>query len=324
METNDKYIYLIYQEYRNELRTQDAEVLRDWLEQAEENRLLRADIITTLDATKGASPNFQVDVDAEYQRFQKNVEDRPTPRLSYQRFWWAAAVLLLAAGAWWLTRPTPTVEWQVVATNNNETRELILPDGSNITLNANSELRYPSDFAENNRLLEFKGEAFFAVAHRPEQPFVINVSGAEIKVLGTAFNVNQMLDSTVVSVVEGLVALNSTRYLNTIELAAGEAGSINHQSNQLNHFSKADRNATAWKSGLLEFLDTPLPNVFSRLEQHFNVQIEYSPENLRLCRYSFGPTDASLSSHFSNLEKIYQVRIIQVSDKHYRISGGIC
>lgn len=66
---------------------------------------------------------------------------------------------------------------------------VLLSDGTEVTLNGGSELKYPTKFDTNVRQVEFTGEAYFKVA-KAEQPFVVNSKGMYIKVYGTEFNVN--------------------------------------------------------------------------------------------------------------------------------------
>lgn len=59
-----------------------------------------------------------------------------------------------------------------VSTRNGETREVILPDNSRITLNAGSVLIYPEKFSGAERTVFLSGEAIFEVTHNEELPFV--------------------------------------------------------------------------------------------------------------------------------------------------------
>lgn len=69
-------------------------------------------------------------------------------------------------------------------------KTVILPDGTNVFLNADSRLSFDANMNANNiRVVELAGEAFFNVAHIQSRPFIIHTSRVSIKVLGTAFNV---------------------------------------------------------------------------------------------------------------------------------------
>lgn len=71
---------------------------------------------------------------------------------------------------------------------------LTLADGTNVWLNSGSELKFPVRFAGNVREVYLKGEAFFEVVSDSLHPFSVKAGEAEIKVVGTAFNVMNYAD----------------------------------------------------------------------------------------------------------------------------------
>ena len=74
------------------------------------------------------------------------------------------------------------------AENGSRTRT-ILPDGSTVWVNAGSHISFDNDFKGQTREVTLNGEAYFDVVKNPKQPFIVHVSGYDIRVLGTAFNV---------------------------------------------------------------------------------------------------------------------------------------
>jgi ferric-dicitrate binding protein FerR (iron transport regulator) len=86
-----------------------------------------------------------------------------------------------------------------------------LSDGSIITLNKNTVLSYPTAFKGKTRTVKLKGEAFFAVAHDTTKPFIVEVDGVSIKVVGTAFNVKNYDSSILVIVESGIVQVSNSK-----------------------------------------------------------------------------------------------------------------
>jgi ferric-dicitrate binding protein FerR (iron transport regulator) len=76
-----------------------------------------------------------------------------------------------------------------ISTRNGSKTNLVLPDGSQVWLNAGSTLSYDRNFGAGLREVTLSGEAFFDVAHNAEKPFIIHTTKMDIKVLGTKFNV---------------------------------------------------------------------------------------------------------------------------------------
>ena len=84
---------------------------------------------------------------------------------------------------------------------------IVLADGTKVWLNAASRLRFPVAFTDSVRQVELEGEGYFRVSQNPEKPFVVKVAGADVRVLGTSFNVFAYNDHLITTLVEGKVAL---------------------------------------------------------------------------------------------------------------------
>lgn len=79
------------------------------------------------------------------------------------------------------------VKYNRVVIPRGYTYRVALADGSVVTLNAGSELRFPVEFQDSIREVEFKGEAYFEVA-KGEKPFVVKAGDTRVRVYGTRFN----------------------------------------------------------------------------------------------------------------------------------------
>ena len=106
------------------------------------------------------------------------------------------AVLFLATGAIYFFSKKKTTEAiaseviSSVATKNGNRTNIVLPDGSQVWLNAGSTLDYNnSNFNKGVREVSLNGEAYFDVVKNAEKPFIIHTKKMDIKVLGTSFNV---------------------------------------------------------------------------------------------------------------------------------------
>lgn len=128
--------------------------------------------------------------------------DLPRKVIPLRRWLSYAAVIIALAGSalvvyWYNTdRPNTSADTvssrqpmsEVVAKSGSRSK-LVLPDGSQVWLNAESRLTYQHDFNTDKREVNLEGEAFFDVAHDKQRPFIVHTSNIDIKVLGTAFNV---------------------------------------------------------------------------------------------------------------------------------------
>lgn len=66
---------------------------------------------------------------------------------------------------------------------------MVLSDGTKVHLNSMSSLRFPVAFTADKREVELQGEAYFEVS-KTGQPFIVNVNGMQVEVLGTTFNIS--------------------------------------------------------------------------------------------------------------------------------------
>lgn len=187
-----------------------------------------------------------------------------------------AAILILAstavAGYWWHRQS----QWQTfTATAQNET--LTLPDQSVVVVRKGSTLTYPKHFDKAARRVALTGEAFFSVQHNEQQPFFVITGHAEVKVLGTSFLVNSTNANDEIVVVTGKVNVaDKNENNNKVILTKGQRAVLNKD----HHFYQdqvTDSNFIAWKTGQLNFNNTPLSQVLQDISHFYGVSIEAAP-----------------------------------------------
>jgi transmembrane sensor len=148
-----------------------------------------------------------------------------------------------------------------------------LPDGSRIFLNRNTRISYRSDFGKHGRNIRLSGEAFFEIAPDVSRPFIIDAGIAEVKVVGTSFNVRTDNDEPGVEVFvkTGKVMLTGASGSQSLILDPGFIGKINSTTSgkSLNN----DPNYLAWQTGFLEYNGQKLDIVFGDLKKVYNMDI---------------------------------------------------
>lgn len=193
-----------------------------------------------------------------------------------------AAVMLIAFTSYLMLQPQQDVQ---MATQVAETKLLdpvVLPDGSSVYLNAGSVLSYPEAFTGNLRQVNLEGEAFFEIAGDASKPFIVTSGNLAIKVLGTSFNLNASahLNTVEVAILSGKVLFYSfdpdtENIREQIILNQGEKGIYHKYSGAIVRTTLDNSNSIGWKSGELEFSNTPLPEVFKALESTYNLRFEF-------------------------------------------------
>lgn len=183
----------------------------------------------------------------------------------------AAAVIIAVAGVFFFR--TPDVRMLKVMALD-QSRELTLPDGSVIYLNAGSELSYPETFGKE-RTVALSGEGFFKVARDEEHPFVVEGHYINVKVLGTEFNVNSYADSVNnVSLVEGSVEVSAAKASGDgVVLLPGQKANFDPVAGT---FTVVETNAevdAAWHDRIIPFSNASVRDIVDILNQLYKVNI---------------------------------------------------
>lgn len=209
-----------------------------------------------------------------------------------------AALLSFAAmgvggvGAWQWWR-TAVAQWQQVArTGQGQTLRHPLPDGSRITLDAQSRV-HMAYYAGQRRVSLLAGAAFFDVVRDADRPFVVEVPGGaeggavRVTVLGTRFGVEHGVGGVDVQVESGRVRVESLgpdgQPLAVRELAGGQALRV-RPGEPLAQAVAPAHEAAAWRHGVVAFADAPLAEAVDRLRRYLPrpVQVEAGAAALRL------------------------------------------
>ena len=150
-------------------------------------------------------------------------------------------------------------------TGVGEIRTVALADGSQITLNSDTAIRF--DLRDDRRYVRLQhGEAFFDVSRNPQQPFLVDARFSTTRVLGTRFIVREEADRDSVTVISGLVEVSNDRQ-KTALLKANENITVNpEQTSDIRSVSAI--NATAWLKGYASFDNVPLSKVIAEINRY--------------------------------------------------------
>jgi ferric-dicitrate binding protein FerR (iron transport regulator) len=217
------------------------------------------------------------------ERLGTNPEPKVLP-LPTRRRWigWAAAacVTLLLVGGGWSYRYFFTEQaWQTVY---GERRSLTLPDGSTVTLNANSRLRLPSRWDwRTSRQVWLDGEAYFRVAKQPTpagyRKFTVHTNRLDVEVLGTRFNVYARSSRTQVLLDEGRVRLRDITTRQQLTMRPGQVVEYTTQARQTVREAPPAlaRSVSAYERNQLLFAEAPLDEVSRRFEDVYGVALRF-------------------------------------------------
>ncbi len=192
--------------------------------------------------------------------------------------------------------------------------QLTLPDGSKVWLNASSSIHYPTAFLEKERRVTITGEAYFEIAKNVNKPFIVKIyNGAEVKVLGTHFNIKAYTDEEEIktTLLEGSIniynGLNNNLLLPGNQAKIDKSGAIKVQAN-------ADlEEAVAWKNGNFQFNSADVTTVLRQAARWYNIEVVYAGNTSTENRFT-GKIPMSV-----NLSRL--LKWLEYSDVHFKLDG---
>lgn len=178
--------------------------------------------------------------------------------------------------------------YNTLSTPKGRQFHMTLADGSKIWLNAGSSVRFPAVFQSNERKVYITGEVYFEVAREQASPFIVIVNNrADIKVLGTSFNVNaydneEQINTTLVdgSVKVSTLSATNTPDPSTVVLKPGQQARISNSANagiSVNNDADLDK-VTSWKNGYFNFGKASLREVMRQLERWYDIEVVYEKD----------------------------------------------
>jgi transmembrane sensor len=233
----------------------------------------------------------------------------------------AASLLLLISATPYLLRLNKKAEpLAELTTGNGAITHVRLPDGTFVTLNEVSVLKYPKTFKGGKREVYLSGEGFFDVAKDQAHPFIVHTGRSDIQVLGTTFNVkcydnDSLLEATLFS--GSIQASVKTPTCNQILLKPSEKLVVTDSGYHLAKGTHLDADTTnietAWMQNKIIFKDQPFGLLANSLSRRYGVNVIFEKESLRSIK---------LTGEFGN-EDINRVMLSLklVTNFNYRIAG---
>lgn len=208
---------------------------------------------------------------------------------------------------------------ETVVVEKGKKKEIVFQDGSSITLNSCSSLRYPHRFGLSERRVQLDGEAFFNIESNNLRPFIVEINkNAEIQVLGTQFNVSAYEDSDDIDItlINGCIQFSDE--LQTITLNPNECLNYDKNTKEISVRQIGDANQNLlWMENILLFRDAPLMDVLSTLDRNYNVTFHISNEAIKSYSYSLkAKSDEPIERILEDMENISNISF-EKQGKHY-------
>lgn len=245
----------------------------------------------------------------------KQKQRRKSFSLPYFHIWGYMAAVCITVFLTWValvylgfSNEQDVVAYEKFVTPSGQRAQLTLHDGTVVWLNARSTLYYPNRFEKDSRKVELDGEAFFVVKHMPNTPFIVSTGKANIKVLGTKFNVFAYKENTdfITSLVDGIVEVylhNDEK--NALRLKSHECATIQNNRLVKSHYND-NADFLLWREGIYAFDDVPFSEIIKKLELYYDVTIIQKNEKLKQYKFTgkFRQRDG-VESVLKTLQKVY-------------------
>ena len=309
-------ISLLYKKLSGPLSADEEQELQQWLMQDAEHRNYYNRFMCQHQADM---QDVQIPADTYREQFRQRLQKQHAKsgfaaRRIYRRLAWsAAAVLAIAACTWmWKVRSASapvggstdiyqacTAAMKAAKQSNGDVRclevgdsifvkvgrgaeyRLTLEDGTQVWLNAESQVHLPLHFTGSERRVTLSGEAFFDVAKDPRKPFIVQSGSTLVEVHGTQFNVNARdVRNVRTTLVEGSVSLRFEGQQQDTRLTPGLTATACTDRQEIHVEAQPTEQYTGWKDGTYDFEQRTLREIFAEVACWYDISIELDADSL--------------------------------------------
>lgn len=268
----------------------------------------------------GSAENVWEKIQANIVASEEKALEKSYYALNWQYFRQCAAVfigLILCAASWyWVSTHWHTTHY---ATGGQETKTILLPDGSTVTLNANSSLSYDSEWTGTAaRKVYLAGEAFFSVTHKANhQPFIVQTPDQlQVEVLGTTFTVSERESNTQVVLNSGKVSLRADSQMTPLTMLPGEMVRVSKNSKTQILRQKVNPAVySAWKDNQFIFDNTPIGDIADILKREFGYQVYFADSIIKNRKLTFRMDNRDVNLLFAVLAESHDLAISQENNR---------
>jgi len=201
------------------------------------------------------------------------------PKFTYyrQNFVYATIILLIILS---IPKISNILNTQHIITDKGiNNKNINLPDGTKILLNADSKISYHKNYDVNNREVLLDGEAYFDVV-KSDTPFIISTNFAKITVLGTKFNIKSRVDNFEAGVNEGTIKIENKN--NSLLIDSGQCVAIKKEDMLMIQMEMEDEiinNYPGWLNNKIFCNKTSLEYICEEIERIYNIKIVFAKKS---------------------------------------------
>lgn len=310
--------------------------LKKWSHQNKKNKQLIDMLKKSWESIEPEEGKIRVDTDQAWSNLRNRLENDgllsdpvavSSRKVMMPQMMRIAAAVIVLVGltimSYLVLRPDDGSVRLAASTADNQEYGILLPDGSEVDLNAHSKFEYRLD-KSGTRYVKLTGEAWFDVSSDPAHPFLVEAGNAVVRVTGTSFGVRTSPDKDRIEV---YVASGSVRFHNArkvdeaLSLEPGTMGVL--EQNRLEEEKSIDINYLSWKTKKLTFRQTRLEEVADVLNRTYGKNIRFDNEKLKECLFTTTFDQQPVDSVMKVIQVAFNLDMDQ--DKNtYTFSGSGC
>jgi ferric-dicitrate binding protein FerR (iron transport regulator) len=171
------------------------------------------------------------------------------------------------------------VVWQTLTNHDAAKYGLELADGTEVFLDINSSISYPTAFRGRERRVKLQGQAYFRVKHNAARPFYVDAAGEQVEDIGTAFNIDAY-GSPKTTLVEGVVRVGD------LTLKPGEQAVVRDGKEVA--IAADIEEVTSWLQGKIVFNREPLENIMAKVARIYDVKVVWMDQGVKKLTFGGG------------------------------------
>lgn len=312
----------------------DSILLKTWLEENEDNSNLFGQLVDLWEADTISRKEKEFNVDEAWDKLEPQIYQRKgmlkyLPSLSKGLRYAAILVFGLLLGGLVNTYFSNRADSQLMAKNLVEytvpygaKTRLKLPDGTEVILNAGTQIKYNQGYGTENRNVELCGEAFFEVAKNKVLPFIVYARHVSVQALGTKFNVKAYPEEKTIETIllEGSVELkySGSTTQQSIVLKPNQKALFDTDINNFMVSAIHNTSEVSWTTDKWVVKNIKLDVFAKLLERRYNIVVEFNDN--RIGNYEFGGTikDETLEQVLTALTYSAPIKY-KITNKHVKL-----
>lgn len=268
----------------------EKEQFYTWVNKSQENKDFFFELKTVYDASLMSMRKYDIE-----KSWKKLLRKRRTRFLSSKRFYITfskyAAVILITALTTILIQTSKNNSENIYYKSGDGivADQIILPDGTQVNLSANTEFHYNTDFGKSNRTVYLDGEGYFDVNKHDDLPFIVKVQYQDIEALGTKFNVMAYKNDSInmATLLEGSIRIVTKGITEeAVILSPDQQLEYNKEKNELLKKEVDASTYANWVNGYYDFDGQTFGEMLNKLGDLYGVEFVIESEELKNKRYN--------------------------------------